>query len=93
MPILDRLKLFLTFRDSRFEDLTRDNARSVIYRDFSAGLVTAMTAIPMAMGFAMAMGLHRVPRRANLGWLEVPGLRTHRRLHSSDLRDRSKIRP
>ncbi|MCC6540418.1 MAG: SulP family inorganic anion transporter [Bryobacterales bacterium] len=53
----DRLKLFLTFRDSRFEDLTRDNFKSVLYRDASAGLVTAMTAIPMAMGFAMAMGL------------------------------------
>jgi len=53
----DRLKLFLTFRDSRFEDLTKDNFRSVVYRDASAGLVTAMTAIPMAMGFAMAMGL------------------------------------
>ncbi len=53
----ERLKQFLTFRDSRFEDLTRDNYKSVLYRDFSAGLVTAMTAIPMAMGFAMAMGL------------------------------------
>ena len=53
----ERLKLFLTIRDSRFEDLNRDNAKTVVYRDFSAGLVTAMTAIPMAMGFAMAMGL------------------------------------
>lgn len=53
----DRLRLFLKFRDSRFEDLNRENAKTVVYRDFSAGLVTAMTAIPMAMGFAMAMGL------------------------------------
>ncbi len=53
----ERLKLFFTFRDSRFEDLTRDNYKSVLHRDASAGLVTAMTAIPMAMGFAMAMGL------------------------------------
>lgn len=52
-----RLRQFLTIRDSRFEDLTRDNASTVVYRDLSAGLVTAMTAIPMAMGFAMAMGL------------------------------------
>ncbi|CCE23653.1 SulP family inorganic anion transporter [Methylotuvimicrobium alcaliphilum] len=27
------------------------------YRDFSAGLIVALTAIPMAMGFATAMGL------------------------------------
>jgi sulfate permease, SulP family len=53
----ERLAQFLTIRDSRFEDLHRDNYKSVLYRDFSAGLVTAMTAIPMAMGFAMAMGL------------------------------------
>jgi SulP family sulfate permease len=29
----------------------------IIYKDFSAGLIVAMTAIPMAMGFAMAMGM------------------------------------
>jgi len=55
--VFDRLKLFLRFRDSRFEDLTKENAKTVLYRDFSAGLVTAMTAIPMAMGFAIAMGM------------------------------------
>lgn len=55
--ILSRLRLFFTFRDSRFEDLTRDNWHRVLYRDFSAGLIVALTAIPMAMGFAMAMGL------------------------------------
>ena len=53
----ERLAQFLTFRDSRFEDITRENFKVVLYRDFSAGLVVAMTAIPMAMGFAMAMGL------------------------------------
>lgn len=53
----ERLKLFLTIRDSRWEDLTGKNFRSVLYRDASAGMVTAMTAIPMAMGFAMAMGM------------------------------------
>ncbi len=52
-----RLREFLTVRDSRFEDLDSSNAKVVVFRDFSAGLVTAMTAIPMAMGFAMAMGL------------------------------------
>lgn len=55
--IAERLKLFFTFFDARFEDLTRDSWRRVVYRDFSAGLIVAMTAIPMAMGFAMAMGL------------------------------------
>jgi SulP family sulfate permease len=52
-----RIKLFFTFLDSRWEDLTRDSWGKTVYRDFSAGLIVAMTAIPMAMGFAMAMGL------------------------------------
>ncbi len=55
--MLDRLKLFFTFFDSRFEDLDKKNWKIIVYRDFSAGLITAMTAIPMAMGFAMASGL------------------------------------
>jgi SulP family sulfate permease len=52
-----RLKLFFTFNDSRWEDLKSTNALKTIYSDFSAGLIVAMTAIPMAMGFAMAMGM------------------------------------
>jgi SulP family sulfate permease len=52
-----RIKLFFTFFDSRWEDLTKANWATVVYRDFSAGLIVAMTAIPMAMGFAMAMGM------------------------------------
>jgi SulP family sulfate permease len=52
-----RLKLFFTFFDSRWEDLTKDNWLKTVYQDFSAGLIVAMTAIPMAMGFAMAMGM------------------------------------
>src|SRR6186713_3278962 len=55
--VRERLKLFFTFFDSRFEDLDARNWKTVMYRDFSAGLIVAMTAIPMAMGFAMAMGL------------------------------------
>jgi SulP family sulfate permease len=55
--VLSRLKLFFTVNDSRFEDLQPHNWRTTLYRDFSAGLVVALTAIPMAMGFAMAMGL------------------------------------
>lgn len=54
---LGRIKLFFTFFDSRWEDLTKDNWAKTVYRDFSAGLIVAMTAIPMAMGFAMAMGM------------------------------------
>lgn len=55
--MLERFKLFMTIFDSRFEDLERHNWKSTVYRDFSAGLIVAMTAIPMAMGFAMAMGM------------------------------------
>ncbi len=55
--ILQRLILFNTFFDSRWEDLTRDTWIKTTYRDFSAGLIVALTAIPMAMGFSMAMGL------------------------------------
>ncbi len=55
--MLNRLKTFLTIFDNRFEDLERHNWKSTVYRDFSAGLIVAMTAIPMAMGFAMAMGM------------------------------------
>lgn len=52
-----RFRLFMTLLDARFEDLTPDRWRTTVYRDFSAGLIVALTAIPMAMGFAMAMGL------------------------------------
>ncbi|MGE3780488.1 MAG: SulP family inorganic anion transporter, partial [Pirellulaceae bacterium] len=52
-----RFKRFMWVFDERFEDLKSDRWRSTVYRDFSAGLIVAMTAIPMAMGFAIAMGL------------------------------------
>jgi sulfate permease, SulP family len=55
--LLSRLRTFMTIFDNRFEDLDRRNWKSIVYRDFSAGLIVAMTAIPMAMGFAMAMGM------------------------------------
>jgi SulP family sulfate permease len=54
---MGRIKLFFTFFDSRWEDLNKENWLKVTYKDFSAGLIVAMTAIPMAMGFAMAMGM------------------------------------
>lgn len=53
----DRIRLFFTFWDARFEDLDAQTWKATLYRDFSAGLIVALTAIPMAMGFAMAMGL------------------------------------
>lgn len=52
-----RLKLFFTFFDSRWEDLPKTNWIKTVYQDFSAGLIVALTAIPMAMGFAMANGM------------------------------------
>ncbi len=52
-----RIKLFFTFFDSRWEDLKHGSVAKILYKDFSAGLIVAMTAIPMAMGFAMAMGM------------------------------------
>lgn len=55
--IWERFKQFNRIWDSRFEDLEQGKILRTLYRDFSAGLIVAMTAIPMAMGFAMAMGL------------------------------------
>jgi len=52
-----RFKQFNKVWDARFEDITKETWLRTTYRDFSAGLIVAMTAIPMAMGFAMAMGL------------------------------------
>lgn len=52
-----RLKLFFTFFDSRWEDLNKNNWKTFVYADFSAGLIVALTAIPLAMGFAIAMGM------------------------------------
>lgn len=54
---LARLRGFFRIFDARFEDLEKKTWKQTVYRDLSAGLVVALTAIPMAMGFAMAMGL------------------------------------
>lgn len=43
--------------DNRYEDLTKGSLTGNIIKDITAGLVVAMVAIPMAMGFAMASGL------------------------------------
>jgi SulP family sulfate permease len=55
-----RLKFFLTPIDARYEDMRGDKWYLCVLRDFSAGLIVAMMAIPLAMGFAMASGLHPV---------------------------------
>lgn len=52
-----RLRYFLTPIDGRYEDLRRGAWYLNVSRDFAAGLVVAMVAIPLAMGFAMASGL------------------------------------
>src|SRR5262245_3433388 len=53
----DRLKHFLNPFDARFEEMRSGNWLRVAIRDTSAGLLVAMMAIPMAMGFAIASGL------------------------------------
>lgn len=55
--IWQRFLRFNKLYDERFEDLNRETWKVTVYRDFSAGLIVALTAIPMAMGFAIASGL------------------------------------
>jgi sulfate permease, SulP family len=52
-----RFLLFLTPIDGRYEDLKGGNFALKVFRDFTAGLIVALVAIPLAMGFAMASGL------------------------------------
>jgi SulP family sulfate permease len=52
----ERVKLFLNPIDGRYEDM-RKGPWQAVCRDFTAGLIVAMVAIPLAMGFAMASGL------------------------------------
>jgi len=56
-PLLGRLKYYLNPYDGRYEDLVKGSLGLNILRDFMAGLIVAMVAIPLAMGFAMASGL------------------------------------
>lgn len=53
----DRLKLFINPFDARYEDLKKPKWYLIVFRDFTAGLIVAMVAIPLAMGFAIASGL------------------------------------
>jgi MFS superfamily sulfate permease-like transporter len=52
-----RLRYYCTPIDGRYEDLTKGPWYLNVFRDFTAGLIVAMVAIPLAMGFAMASGL------------------------------------
>lgn len=52
-----RLAFYCNPYDARFEDLTKGPWYMNVLRDFTAGLIVAMVAIPLAMGFAMASGL------------------------------------
>src|SRR5262245_16000324 len=55
--LLGRLLYFMTPVDGRYDDLGKGNWKLNVMRDFTAGLIVAMVAIPLAMGFAMASGL------------------------------------
>jgi MFS superfamily sulfate permease-like transporter len=52
-----RLRFFLMPFDGRYEDLLKGNVARNVFKDLTAGLIVAMVAIPLAMGFAMASGL------------------------------------
>jgi SulP family sulfate permease len=57
MKVIVNLKRYLHPFDARYEDLLRGNVAANVVRDFGAGLVVALIAIPLAMGFAIASGL------------------------------------
>lgn len=52
-----RLRYYMNPFDGRYEDLAKGSVALNVARDAAAGLVVAMVAIPLAMGFAMASGL------------------------------------
>lgn len=52
-----RIVFYLNPVDRRYEDLKRGTWYLNVARDITAGLIVAMVAIPLAMGFAMASGL------------------------------------
>jgi sulfate permease, SulP family len=55
--LVKSLRHFFSPFDARYEDLKKGNIVANVARDFTAGLVVALIAIPLAMGFAMASGL------------------------------------
>ena len=55
--LVGRLLYYLNPLDGRYDDLGKGNWKLNVMRDFTAGLIVAMVAIPLAMGFAMASEL------------------------------------
>ncbi|WP_205508466.1 SulP family inorganic anion transporter [Longitalea arenae] len=55
--IFSRIAFYMNPFDGRYEDLLEGNKKLNIVKDLTAGLIVAMVAIPLAMGFAMASGL------------------------------------
>jgi sulfate permease, SulP family len=55
--LVGRLLYYLNPLDGRYDDLGKGNWKLNVMRDFTAGLIVAMVAIPLAVGFAMASGL------------------------------------
>jgi sulfate permease, SulP family len=51
------LKFYCNPNDGRYEDLAKGTWYLNVFRDFTAGLIVAMIAIPLAMGLAIASGL------------------------------------
>ncbi len=51
------LKFYCNPNDGRYEDLAKGPWPLNVFRDFTAGLIVAMIAIPLAMGLAIASGL------------------------------------
>ncbi len=57
MSFSETLRFFTNPFDGRYEDLVKGNVKLNVFKDLTAGLIVAMVAIPLAMGFAMASGL------------------------------------
>src|SRR5688500_10749801 len=55
--LLHSFLFYINPNDGRYEDLKKGNFARNIAKDLTAGLIVAMVAIPLAMGFEMASGL------------------------------------
>lgn len=55
--LFQRFIFYINPIDGRYEDLPKGGVVKNIFKDLTAGLIVAMVAIPLAMGFAMASGL------------------------------------
>jgi MFS superfamily sulfate permease-like transporter len=57
LTCLQEIQSFFFFWDERFEDYAKANKAACLFRDFTAGLVVALVAIPLGIGFSIASGL------------------------------------